>query len=198
MLNRVLTGVFLLIFLTGCNLKSTELPPTATVRNGCIPASGWPTYTVQAGDTLTEIAQSVGLTIDELAQGNCLENRNQLARGQYLRVPFLPNAACAEDLLPATQGIDFVVISPSESLSADCLLLEIGATVTVAWPGAPATSAEVTFYRMSSALARPDVIGVDNDGSDGFSIEWAVTGIPPSVIYAIGASDSDVVGVFAQ
>ena len=78
MLNRVLRGVFLLIFLTGCNLKSTELPPTATVRNGCIPASGWPTYTVQAGDTLTEIAQSVGISVDELAQGNCLDNRNQL------------------------------------------------------------------------------------------------------------------------
>jgi beta-lactamase class A len=44
-------------------------------------------YTVKAGDTLWDIAQSTGLTVDALAQLNGLSNADQISIGQVLRLP---------------------------------------------------------------------------------------------------------------
>lgn len=70
-------------------------------------------YVVQPGDTLTEIAQSFGVSAAELAAANDLADPNRLAVGQQLRVPLvqswdapLPDPFKAISLSPrdATQG----------------------------------------------------------------------------------------------
>jgi hypothetical protein len=53
----------------------------------CIVPNGWVAYTVQPGDTLAVIAASFGLTADQLAQANCLQNPDLIYEGQILAVP---------------------------------------------------------------------------------------------------------------
>ncbi len=45
------------------------------------------TYTVQAGNTLFSIAQSYGLTVEELAAANGIADVNSLIVGQVLQIP---------------------------------------------------------------------------------------------------------------
>ncbi len=64
------------------NLSGTPVPfPTPTQ------AAGGDQYTVQAGDTLGSIAQSLGTTTDALIRANGIQDPNQLAVGQTILVP---------------------------------------------------------------------------------------------------------------
>ncbi|NJL94037.1 MAG: LysM peptidoglycan-binding domain-containing protein [Anaerolineae bacterium] len=81
---------------------ATTLTPTGLALQNtpvaCVPQAGWPTYTVQRGDTLGSIARGTGSSIDALVQANCLANADLLQTGQLLRVPrlpqFTPTPAC--------------------------------------------------------------------------------------------------------
>lgn len=82
-------------------------------------------------------------------------------------------------------GSSFPTLSPALGVSNQCYQIAAGANVTVAWPAAPTTATKVTFYRRSDNSTRADVIGVDNNGADGFSIQYVVPGgLPPSAIFA--------------
>lgn len=70
-------------------------------------------YTVQPGDTLTRIARTLGVSVDELAAANGLSDPNRLAVGQQLTLPSvqawdepLPPPFAAASLTPqvAVQG----------------------------------------------------------------------------------------------
>lgn len=62
--------------------------PTTTPDEACIKNPDWKLeYTVQTNDTLTSIAQTFNTNIYELAQGNCLDDPNNIVTGQRLRVP---------------------------------------------------------------------------------------------------------------
>jgi LysM repeat protein len=69
----------------------TDVPEANTNEPTAIPCTipnNWQEgYEVQRGDTLTSIAQSLGMTVTELATGNCLANPNALRAGQMLFVP---------------------------------------------------------------------------------------------------------------
>ena len=65
----------------------TDIPVTII---GCTPNTAWPTYEVQAGDTLGNIADLTSTTADVLAQANCLPNPELIFVGQELHVPFTP------------------------------------------------------------------------------------------------------------
>jgi LysM repeat protein len=71
---------------------STSAPPVAqaATASNCTPRSDLPVYTVQQGDILSAIAESVGATTDELITYNCLVNEDQLLVAQPLYVPNLP------------------------------------------------------------------------------------------------------------
>ena len=78
---------------TATDIPSTDTPaptptplPTATV---CGIQSGWIAYTVRPGDTLSTLAESVGLSTSALEAGNCLDTTTLYA-GQIL---YLPNVA---------------------------------------------------------------------------------------------------------
>jgi len=63
---------------------------TATPEStpGCVVRKDWKlTYTVQANDSLSQIAQTYGTDSQDLAQGNCLSDRNKIYIGEVLHVP---------------------------------------------------------------------------------------------------------------
>ncbi|HLA44035.1 MAG TPA: LysM peptidoglycan-binding domain-containing protein, partial [Aggregatilineales bacterium] len=65
---------------------TSAAPPTVT---NCTPRTDWQIYTVQAGDTLGVIADSVGSNVQALTAGNCLANPDSIFVGQQIRVPGL-------------------------------------------------------------------------------------------------------------
>jgi LysM repeat protein len=68
-------------------LRGAETP-TPTSTPGCEPRADWKlTYTVQFDDTLSAIADRYGTWVDELADGNCITDKNLIVVGQVLRVP---------------------------------------------------------------------------------------------------------------
>ncbi len=62
-------------------------PGSVSPGGQCIVPNGWVAYTVQPGDTLAVIAAGFGLTADQLAQANCLQNPDLIYEGQVLAVP---------------------------------------------------------------------------------------------------------------
>jgi LysM repeat protein len=68
-------------------------PPVPTVEGTVAPAStpsstvGQRIHVVQQGETLSEIARMYGVTMDELAQANGLDNPNAISVGQALVIP---------------------------------------------------------------------------------------------------------------
>ncbi len=82
---------------TSTNIPQNIAPPTARA-SGCILRDDWTgRYVIQSGDTLFNIANRFGLTVNELQLGNCIENANIISVGQELRVPSIttqiPNAS---------------------------------------------------------------------------------------------------------
>jgi nucleoid-associated protein YgaU len=62
-------------------------PGSVSAGGQCVVPNGWVAYTVQPGDTLAVIAASFGLTAEQLAQANCLQNPDLIYEGQVLAVP---------------------------------------------------------------------------------------------------------------
>lgn len=54
---------------------------------GTAGTEGQETYTVQAGDTLAEIAAAFGVTLDALVEANNIENVDVIEVGQVLIIP---------------------------------------------------------------------------------------------------------------
>ncbi len=55
--------------------------------------SGWITYTIRRGDTLSAIARATGSTVGELAATNCLTDTRFIRAGQQVLVPRQPTAS---------------------------------------------------------------------------------------------------------
>jgi len=235
---RPLILVMMILALAGCNLRSgddvADLPtlaiqPTtpATVdagdggdldpveptrlpdSGGCAIRTDWPVYTIGLGDTLSGIAAQIGSSVQELVDGNCLDNPDAIVIGTQIRVPRPVPAPAAPiaDNCPGpeewmrTGGTNIVVVEPNLGFDGDCYQLQGNVTLTISWPGASAGTVEVTFYRFNGFMSRPDVIGVDSNGADGWSIQTVFDpATRPSILWAIGlgtgGSDSDEVGMY--
>lgn len=216
--SRLLYVCGLLILLTACNLERPDLReddaddsgiPTwevqAATQAACEPRSDWLLYTVQRRDNLTIIANATGSSIDDLAAGNCLQNRNRLVAGQQILVPRLPGSTdCDDSLLTGDpDSADVLLIDPAQRTSDGlCYRLAAGDTLRINWVTVPTGVSEVTFYRRSSAETRDEVIGIDSNGADGFAVSWQVpVEMPPSILFARGTAgtatgESDPIGVF--
>jgi LysM repeat protein len=67
--------------------NSTAVPQGVNNGGQCIVPNGWVLYTIQAGDTLANIAAPYGLTAAQLASANCLPNPDLIFEGQVIAVP---------------------------------------------------------------------------------------------------------------
>ncbi len=77
------------------------------------PAQGQTVHVVQAGETLFRIAQTYGVTVDDLVAANNLPNRNVIHVGQRL---IIPTAGAAPVSPPPTRSSSYVV-QPGDTLS---------------------------------------------------------------------------------
>lgn len=67
-------------------------PGNATVAgNTCTPPTGWVAYTVKAGDTLSTIAATYSIPVEQLTSSNCLTNADVISVGQVIYVPAAAN-----------------------------------------------------------------------------------------------------------
>ncbi len=71
---------------TATQTPTATIPPTETPIP-LTPTPDFEIYTVQYGDTLYGLAETYGLTIDELSEANSLTDANVLSEGDSLRIP---------------------------------------------------------------------------------------------------------------
>ncbi|MDQ7024190.1 MAG: LysM peptidoglycan-binding domain-containing protein [Anaerolineae bacterium] len=84
--------------------------PTTTVGEACEKRDDWRLeYEVQTNDTLTTIAQRFNSNIYALAEGNCLDDPDNIVVGQRLRVPgdALPQASVCDEAWEVVTPINF-------------------------------------------------------------------------------------------
>lgn len=82
---------------------------------GCVPREDWNArYVIQSGDTLSNIAAQLNISVAELQQANCLGNTNLIQAGQTVRVPF----SLPPTLEAATQMVDPLLTQTSQALIA--------------------------------------------------------------------------------
>jgi LysM repeat protein len=77
-------------------LPSPATPTPCTLS----PPSDWGVYTVQAGDTLSDLAAARETTTDQVLQVNCLTSSDFLIEGQQLYLPVLPTPTPTESPTP--------------------------------------------------------------------------------------------------
>ncbi len=103
-----------------------QLPPDWTV-----------VYAVQRGDTLTQIALNNNLTVEEIIAANCIDNPDQLALGQEIRLPVNAEPAGATNAPASTPLPDGTTAAPV-SFTAERDVIVSGDCVTLTWQTASA------------------------------------------------------------
>jgi LysM repeat protein len=116
----------------GSSKLAAQEPATATTASEPAPAGAAQTYTVKAGDTVTKIASSLGVTIPDLEKTNGLAGNTVLQVGQILKVP-------AQPVAPATSSVQ--TEAGKVAASAANIPAETGAAVRLTNPAATTSAA---------------------------------------------------------
>ncbi|MBN1681872.1 MAG: LysM peptidoglycan-binding domain-containing protein [Anaerolineae bacterium] len=171
---------------------STQVPPTQV---NCTPQTGWPVYTVVAGDTLSGIAVRSGATVDQLVQANCLASAELIYIGQKLYVPSLPPTSTpAPTATPTvTPNPDAPVIQQNLNIKphwldqnglavtyADTVRLDLGEVID---------ALSVTFYVNDPGGGDPINIGQDGDPWDGAFWDYAFPETGSYTFWGIARND---------
>ena len=100
-----------LVILAGC---ASNVPAPVVDRSGQLSsmATGPDTYTVKSGDTIYSIAREHGIDFRELIALNGIENPNQIAVGNVLKVRPAATDAQTETAVTAPVTSDDVVVQP--------------------------------------------------------------------------------------
>ncbi len=176
--------------------------PTYYVPSYCTPRYDWGySYVVQRGDTLSNIAQRANVSLQTLAQGNCIANPNLIYVGQTLRVPcpvsynpppYYPPHNPPPYYPPTQQpggywqSIGQVLPSPFVSNSGGQYELQGGSVVSLSWAINASGLTRVEFYFAPSGTgSTPVLIGTDTYFGDGVSMAWAV---PPGLLGTLSAN----------
>ena len=101
-----------------------------------------------------------------------------------------PVSAPSTECPVVLDGQGRVIIQPGTQVQQHCIEVSPGFAVEVQWPEAPAEFAMIEFWTRD-ANGSTNVIGVDQDDSDGASVIWTVPASPFNVrVYAIPYSNS--------
>ena len=181
--------------------------PIYTIPIYCTPRYDWGyTYVVHRGDTLSNIAQRANVSLQTLAQGNCIANPNLIYVGQTLRVP-CPVSYNPPPYYPPPQyppyypppqypGVQYygqVLPSPFVSTSYGRYQLQSGAVVILSWAISTSGLTDVDFYYTPANSGSSYLIGTDTYFGDGVSIAWAVPAGAEGTLSADGNNGSHLV-----
>ena len=134
-----------------------EAVVNVTFSSTCSPRTDWPTYTVQAGDSLLSIANSVGSTTGELTAANCLSNPNLIFTGTQLYVPRLPSTA-------PTVPAEVVISAPAANAVVSAgPAVQVNGTTT----GAPVGNTFVRLLDASGTVLAEQIVTVTQSSPDG-------------------------------
>lgn len=107
----------------------SALTPTPAATTGSCPIpTGWVSYLVQPGDTLSQIAQRAGISLGDLATANCLTNSNRILVGQTV---YLPTSIPAPLPSPTASSVPNPINLVRFNVSAEQVNVED--TLTVDW-----------------------------------------------------------------
>lgn len=69
--------------------------PGLSAREGCVPVlpEGWEVYQIRPGDTLYELAQATGTTVETVVSTNCLPASDMIRVDQLIYLPSIPSTA---------------------------------------------------------------------------------------------------------
>jgi hypothetical protein len=206
------------IYITATPFPSTAPQYSAATPFGCVPYTAWPVYTVVAGDTLGQIAQRTGATLQQLTTANCLASAELIYVGQRLYVPRLPTA----EPTPAgpTPGVTVTFIptwtsAPGQTtvvptananlpvftqpLSADQHWRDSGGWAVTYYPtvrvtvGVVQNADAVNFYVDDPASRRPISIGQDADPWDGAYVDYTFPAPGSYTFEAVAQNESGTV-----
>lgn len=148
-------------------------------------SSSAPTYTVQPGDSLWEIANIDGLTVDQLASANGLPSDAALQIGQVLTIPpasYVPGADSSTVLTSATSASSTQAASSSSA----------GAQPLVDAPTAPGSFC-ATMPAPVGSVPLPALLAASPDrlALRPLFVEWAnYYGVLPSLLEAVDWQES--------
>ena len=98
---------------TTLSVPENDTPPPAAASGGVDVR----VYVVQKGDTLYEIAQNYGMTVDALAQANNLVNPNLIVVGSQLKIPAVSSNATEQAAVPTgSENAKLHLVSAGETL----------------------------------------------------------------------------------
>lgn len=166
---------------TSTIVPATTITPIAQITAtpfvpACSPRTDWTVfYTVEIGDTLSDIATRSGTTAEALAAGNCLFNPDMLTVGQSLRVPHQPSPR---------------VIVPTTDLGPSCATPWFFAWTATALAGCPTilfsgTTTAQDFeggrafdYPIAATDGQSYIFVLYNDGSYDYFVDSYTPGMP--------------------
>jgi LysM repeat protein len=91
---------------TGERVRLAITPvPTPTSTPPAMPTAAPVTYVVKAGDTLWDIANMFGVTVDDIVRANNIADPSSLAEGQVLTIPARSPTSSTPTMTP-TAGIE--------------------------------------------------------------------------------------------
>lgn len=154
------------------NTSGSSNTNTSSSTSNCVPRSDWVQYRVVQGDTLGTIAQRTNSSVQQLTTGNCLSNPNQISVGQTLYVPQAPVVQQNNNRIGSIQ----LSFSPYLRLEGGSYEFEGNSTTTITAHNLPATAASVEFFirPTGTGIDFGDLIGTDNNLSNGASVQWKV------------------------
>lgn len=147
--------------------------PTPTTTPGCEPREDWKlTYTVQFDDSLSSIASLYGIWVDELAEGNCITDKNLIVVGQVLHVP-----GESQPVVPAVECVPWEPLTPFDG----SVTVPADGSLTFNWrgPAAPINLIRIyrpdgTIYERVIELRQNETIDLNEYLSQGGTYTWYV------------------------
>ncbi len=175
-----------------------------TAISTCAVPSGWYAYNVAAGDTLGIIAVTIGSTITEIQNGNCLTNADIIYVGQVLYLPRLPNVVISTTFPTATSAQTQVPVATS-SLPVFTQLLRVtptqlrndGASVTTTRQiildvGVVNNATSVQYLAGTSATDQnPVVVHIDSNPSDGTAANYTMADFDDELFFIVIAQNAN-------
>ena len=84
-----------------------------------MPRSDWDIYTIDIGDTFFSIARRYDLSVDQLAEANCIADPSRILAGQPLRVPEGGETSHEDAAIENCNTSDAVLTAPKPGDSLD-------------------------------------------------------------------------------
>jgi len=151
--------------------------PTPSTTPGCKPRDDWKlTYTVQFEDTLSGIASKYGTWVNELAEGNCITDKNLIVIGQVLRVP--------GDTQPYEPEYECVAWEPLTPFNGTTTVPTTG-SLTFNWRGPQAPKYLIRIHRPDGTTYEQLVELRQNDTVD-ITVNLPMEGMYTWYVYPLG------------